>query len=120
MLRQDKRTLGIVRMLWMAQQPMFNHLSNIGEYYIIAYCFNCYYTGKFINFGFWKQMYYNVPVLVKSGIRGGLCYGCLYVFDKPLVQLLVGIIVGILSYFIMAIVTKDETLDDVKQIILKK
>ena len=30
---QDKRTLGIVRMLWMAQQPMFNHLSNIGKYY---------------------------------------------------------------------------------------
>ena len=51
---------------------------------------------------------------------GGLCYGCLYVFDKPLVQLLVGIIVGVISYFIMAIVTKDETLNDVKQIILKK
>ncbi len=23
-------------MLWMAQQPMFNHLSNIGEYYNIV------------------------------------------------------------------------------------
>ena len=65
-------------------------------------------------------MYYNVLVLVKSGIMGGLCYGCLYVFDKPLVQLLVGIIVGVISYFIMAVMTKDETFYDVKQIILKK
>ena len=65
-------------------------------------------------------MYYNVPVLVKSGIMGGLCYGCLFVFEKPIVQLLVGIVVGIISYFIMAIMTKDETLYDVKQIILKK
>lgn len=89
-------------------------------YGFIAYCLNCYYTGKFINFGFWKQMYYNVPVLLKSGLMGALCYGCLYVFDKPLIQLLVGIIVGIVSYFIMAVVTKDETLNDVKQIILKK
>lgn len=89
-------------------------------YGFIAYSFNCYYTGKFINFGFWKQMYYNVPVLLKSGLMGALCYGCLYVFDKPLVQLLVGIVVGIFSYFIMAFVTKDETLNDVKQIIQKK
>ena len=89
-------------------------------YGFIAYCFNCYYTGKFINFGFWKQMYYNVPVLLKSGLMGALCYGCLYVFDSPLIQLVVGIVVGIVSYFLMAIVTKDETLNDVKQIILKR
>ena len=38
----------------------------------------------------------------------------------PLTQLLVGVVVGIVSYFVMAIVTKDETLNDVKQIILKK
>ena len=65
-------------------------------------------------------MYYNVPVLLKSSIMGAMCYACLYVFDKPLLQLLVGIVVGVISYFVMAIVTKDETLNDVKQIILKK
>lgn len=65
-------------------------------------------------------MYYNVPVLVKSGVMGALCYGCLFVFDNPLTQLVVGIAVGIVSYFIMAIVTKDETLNDVKQIVLKR
>lgn len=89
-------------------------------YGFIAYCFNCYYTGQFINFGFWKQMYYNVPILLKSGLMGALCYACLFVFDKPLVQLIVGIVVGIASYFLIAITTKDETLNDVKQIILKR
>lgn len=89
-------------------------------YGFIAYCFNCYYTGKFINFGFWKQMYYNVPVLLKSGIMGALCYTCLYLFESPLAQLLVGIAIGIISYFLMVIITKDETFTDVKQLILKK
>ena len=63
-------------------------------YGFIAYCFNCYYTRKFINFGFWEQMYYNMPVLMKSGFMGGLCYSCLFLFDSPLVQLLAGIAVG--------------------------
>jgi len=88
-------------------------------YEFIAYCFNCYYTQKFINFGFWKQMYYNVPVLVKSGIMGGLCYLCNFIFDNPWLQLFVGVAVGIISYFIMAVITKDETMEDVKQILLK-
>lgn len=39
-------------------------------YGFIAYCFNCYYTQKFINFGFWKQLYYNIPVLLKSALMG--------------------------------------------------
>lgn len=89
-------------------------------YGFVAYCFNCYYTGKFINFGFWKQMYYNVPVILKSGIMGALCYACLFVFDQPLAQLLAGVIVGVVSYFAIALITKDETLNDVKQIIFKK
>lgn len=86
-------------------------------YGFIAYCFNCYYTGKFINFGFWRQMYYNVPVIVKSGVMGALCYACLFIFDNPLWQLIVGFIVGVVSYFLMAVVTKDETLTDVMDII---
>lgn len=89
-------------------------------YGFIAYCFNCYYTQKFINFGFWRQMYYNVPVLIKSGIMGGLCYSCNFIFDNPWLQLFVGFAVGILSYFAMALITKDETMIDVKQILLKK
>lgn len=89
-------------------------------YEFIAYCFNCYYTQKFINFGFWKQMYYNIPVLVKSGIMGGLCYSCNFIFDNPWLQLFVGITIGIISYFIMVVITKDETFEDVKQMLLKK
>lgn len=86
-------------------------------YGFIAYCFNCYYTGKFINFGFWKQMAYNVPVILKSGIMGALCYACLFVIRDPLWQLIVGFVVGVVSYFAMAIVTKDESWEDLKGII---
>ena len=65
-------------------------------------------------------MYYNMPVLMKSGFMGGLCYSCLFLFDSPLVQLLAGIAVGLIFYVALSVVTKDETLNDVKQIILKK
>lgn len=89
-------------------------------YGFVAYCFNCYYTGKFINFGFWRQMYYNVPVILKSGIMGALCYACLFVFEQPSAQLLAGVLVGIVSYFAIALITNDETFNDVKQIILRR
>lgn len=88
-------------------------------YGFIAYCFNCYYTGKFIDFGFWKQMCYNIPVFCKAGIMGGICYACLFLFENPLSQLIMGIIVGVLCYALITILTKDETMMDIKRIILK-
>ncbi len=89
-------------------------------YGLIAYSFNCYYTGKILNFGFWKQMYYNLPVVLKSSIMGLLCYCCLYVFENYYLQLFVGIFVGIVSYIAIAIASKDETIEDIKNILLKR
>ena len=65
-------------------------------------------------------MYYNVPVILKAGIMGVLCYSCLLLFESPLIQLTVGILVGSVSYLIMAYITKDETLIDVKNIVKGK
>lgn len=89
-------------------------------YGFIAYCFNCYYTGRFINFGFWKQMYYNVPVILKAGIMGALCYLSLHISENPFFQLIIGIATGLISYIAIAIITKDETWMDVKAFLLKK
>ena len=88
-------------------------------YGFIAYCFNCYYTGRFINFGFWKQMYYNVPVILKAGIMGALCYLSLHISENPFFQLFTGIAIGLISYIAIAIITKDETWMDVKAFLLK-
>lgn len=89
-------------------------------YEFIAYCFNCYYTRKFIDFGFWKQMTYNVPILLKSGLMGALCYACTLIFVNPWLQLIVGTAVGIVSYSFIALITKDETLEDIQSIIHKR
>lgn len=89
-------------------------------YGFIAYCFNCYYTKKLIDFGFWQQMYYNVPVLIKSGIMGLVCASSLFLFQTPICQLIYGVIISILCYFILVIVTHDETYFDVKHLILNK
>lgn len=89
-------------------------------YGFIAYCFNCYYTGKFIGFGFWQQMYYNVPVIVKSALMGVVCWGTALCFEEPWVKLLMGILAGVVSYVGMAFMTHDESFHDVKEVILKK
>lgn len=86
-------------------------------YEFVAYTFNCYYTGKFINFGFGKQLYYNVPVMVKSGIMGISCYGAVLCFVNPFAQLAVGICCGIMVYGLLAIVSHDESMKDIADII---
>lgn len=89
-------------------------------YELVAYMFNCYYTGKFIHFGFWKQLYYNVPVMVKSAIMGTVCYAAVLLFDNQWARLLVGVAMGIIVYGLIAVVTKDESMKDIIGVMKKK
>lgn len=89
-------------------------------YGFIAYGFNCYYTGKFIGFGFWQQMYYNIPVIVKSALMGVVCWGTALCFEVPWLKLLVGFLAGLASYVVLAFITHDESFYDIRKIILKK
>lgn len=89
-------------------------------YGLIAYSINCHYTKKFINFGFWSQMTYNIPVLLKSAFAATTSLFSTLPFSEPLEQLIVGVITAIVSYLAINIVTHDETLFDMVEIILKK
>lgn len=79
-------------------------------YGLIAYAFNCYYTGRFINLGFWRQMAFCLPVLLKSGLMGGVCYLVTLTGLPPLPRLLAGIVVGAGVYLGMAVLTHDQTM----------
>ena len=89
-------------------------------YGLIAYCFNCHYTASFIDYGFWKQVGSNSSVVVRSAVMGAVCYGCTLIAISPLAQLIVAVIVGVVLYFLLAIITKDDTLSVLISIIKEK
>lgn len=89
-------------------------------YNFIAYCFNCYYTKRFINLGFWQQMKFNLPLFFNSVVMGGVCLLFKISFSNAYIQLFGGFVVAVITYVIMVIITKDETYLDVKDMFFKK
>lgn len=79
-------------------------------YGLIAYAFNCYYTGRFISLGFWRQMAFCLPALLKSGLMGAACYLVTLSSLSPALQLLAGIGIGGVTYLGLAALTHDQTL----------
>lgn len=79
-------------------------------YGLIAYAFNCYYTGRFIGLGFWRQMAFCLPVLLKSGLMGAVCHLVTFTSLPPLFQLLAGTAVGAGAYLGLAALTRDQTM----------
>lgn len=86
-------------------------------YGLIAYSINCYYTGKYINWGFGNQMRYNVPIFIKAGIMGVLCYLPILFTLNYYYQLILGITIGIISYLAISVLTNDESYNDLIKII---
>lgn len=89
-------------------------------YGFIAYIINCHYTARYINFGFWQQMKYNIPVIAKSLLMGGICYSITFIECQPIVQLTIGTIVGFTTYLLIAIISKDESYIDLLNIMKRK
>ena len=82
----------------------------IALYNFIAFAFNCYYTGKILDFGFFKQVKAILPIFIYSIIMSILVYASTFVLDMPMSKLLVGISVGVISYFIISLLSRDSSL----------
>ena len=65
---------------------------------LISLFINTYYTGKLINIGCLKQMRDLTPIFINSLIMGGIVYFSIQISDNDILQLSLGIIVGVLSY----------------------
>ena len=89
-------------------------------YGFIAYCFNCYYTARYINLGFWKQMVFCLPVIIKSCIMGAACFAAASFITNPALQLAAGTATGITAYWLLSFITHDESLADIKDIVMRK
>lgn len=89
-------------------------------YNFIAFVFNCYYTKKILNYGFFTQ----IRELANIFIDGILMWIVVTLVMIPLtnvyIKLFIGIITGVISYLIYAIVTNDQSFKDIQSIILNK
>lgn len=79
---------------------------------MFALVVNTYYTGKLINVGYIRQVRDFAPALTLSVLMMVLVQVLIHLFDKPLVQLLVGVVAGIVFYAGSAILFRFKEIDD--------
>lgn len=85
-------------------------------YCFVAYCINCYYSGKYLDFGLFKQMRMNLSIVFNSLIMSLLCYCCVFLFESLYLQLIGGVLTSVVAYLFIAYKSKDESLLDLKDI----
>lgn len=84
---------------------------------IIALIINTYYTGKLINVGFIRQMIDLSFTLLLSLSMFFIVYGLTFIFNSHYVQLVVGIIVGIIYFTSVVFIVKPQEVLFVKSIL---
>jgi O-antigen/teichoic acid export membrane protein len=89
-------------------------------YSLIGFIINCYYTKRILNYGFEKQMKVLLPVFINVAIMGCLVHLSLGWTDNIFFKIIIGFLVGVISFLSFSILTKDESLYDVKEIVLNK
>ena len=91
---------------------------------IIAFFVNTYYTGKLINYSSFKQMIDLTPILLVAVLTGGLVYSLdVLLLNKILndiFRLIVGSTFGIIIFYLLSILLRLDSLNELKLIIKKK
>ena len=89
-------------------------------YEFIAFSFNCYYTGKILNYGEWKQLKILLPTFINCAIMAAVVYTSMLPFSLPILKLCVGLSAGLFSYWLFSVMTKDAAYREVKEIVKRK
>lgn len=87
---------------------------------IFALAVNTYYTGKLIRVGFIMQMKDVFPVFVNSLIMGIAINLSITIFHGDFIKLLFGFIIGVILYFLGALIMTKHELQEVINVIKKK
>ena len=88
-------------------------------YSLIAYMFNCYYTDKMIHYGFFSQMKALLPIIFRSLFMGLIVFFIMMLFNDIWLKLLVGALVGMMSYILLCIISKDETYKELRTMVMR-
>ena len=87
---------------------------------IIALTVNTYYTGKLIGVGFFKQMKDLLPTTLLSLVMFAIVFTVVHLIDDIYLQLLCGIIVGIVIYISASILFRFKEIEELKSLITRK
>lgn len=79
-------------------------------YSLIAFSFNCYYTDKILDFGILKQLKSILPIFLYCIIMSIFVYGSTFFIINPVTKLIIGSLIGILSYLMITYFVKDKSL----------
>lgn len=86
-------------------------------YSVIVYFINCYYTNKIVGYGLVRQIQILLPMLGNSLVMGLAVFFSMRAVSDSAMKLLIGIPVGMLCYFMMAYIRKDDSLDEIIKIV---
>lgn len=102
--------------------PMGINWMVIGQalYCFIAFSINCYYTQKILNYGLLNQLKALAPIFINSLIMGVIITISMIPFQTSCVKLIIGIIIGILSYLTCSQITKDKNYIEIRNILLNR
>lgn len=89
-------------------------------YCVIAFMFNCYYTKKILNYGFFEQIKELSNIFLNGIIMLVITLLVISLFHSTSIQLIVGLCAGIATYSLYAFITKDKSFNDIKELLLQK
>ena len=87
---------------------------------IVNMFISSYYTGRVLQYGMIKQMKEMLPSLFYSLLMGGIIYISILFLPTMWLKLLIGVLVGIFSYFSISFVTKSQDLSYLFALIREK
>ena len=87
---------------------------------IVALVINTYYTGKLIDVGFFKQMKDLLPTTLLSLVMFAVVLAVVNMVDNVHLQLVCGIIVGIIIYVSVSILFKFKEIEELRSLISRK
>lgn len=87
---------------------------------MFALIFNTHYTGKIIHVGYWKQMGDIFPILILSSVMFGLVILVNSFITDYIIQIIIGGLVGVISYLGLSILFKFDELNEVKYLLDRK
>lgn len=91
---------------------------SLSLYEFVAFCFNCYYTGKLLNYGFWKQIKALLPILGYSAFMAFVVLAVTFSLPNDILKLAIGIPAGAISYYFISRIFHDKTLMSLRSMIV--
>ena len=89
-------------------------------YCLIAFAINCHYTGVLMNYGFIKQLKSLLPILFYGIVAFLSATMVTFIFQSPIIQLLMGSVVGVTTYLLLSALFKEQSLFEISAIIKTK